>query len=72
MFGIDRMKAIIDDSSKTKVSIFDEIIKQRAEFRGGLVQQDDLTLIEITMIWFFLLYNPYYLYSLVILNHRPF
>ena len=50
MFGIDRMKTIIEDSSKTKVSIFDEIIKQRAEFRGSLVQQDDLTLIEITMI----------------------
>ena len=50
MFGVDRMKAIIEDSSKTNVSIFDEIIRQRAEFRGELVQQDDLTLIEITMI----------------------
>ncbi len=50
MFGIDRIKAIIEDSSKTHFSIFDEIIRQTAEFRGDRPQQDDLTLLEITMI----------------------
>lgn len=49
MFGVDRLKAIIEDSSKFKYSIFDEIIKQTAIFRGDQPQQDDLTLVEITM-----------------------
>lgn len=50
MFGVERIKAIIEDSSKNKLSIFDEIIKQTIEFRGNLPQQDDLTLVEITMM----------------------
>ena len=49
MFGVDRLKAIIEDSSTVKYSIFDEIIKQTAIFRGDQPQQDDLTLVEITM-----------------------
>jgi len=49
MFGVDRIKSIIEESSNTKYSIFDEIIKQTATFRGNQEQQDDLTLVEITM-----------------------
>ena len=50
MFGVERIKKIIEDSAKLKYSIFDEIIKQNSEFRGNREQQDDLTLVEITKI----------------------
>jgi serine phosphatase RsbU (regulator of sigma subunit) len=50
MFGVERIKQIIEDSAKLKYSIFDEIIKQNSEFRGNREQQDDLTLVEITKI----------------------
>ncbi len=50
MFGVEGMKAAIENSSKSKIDIFDEIIKNVENFRKDYPQQDDLTLIEISMI----------------------
>ena len=49
MFGMEGMKAAIEDSAKSNVSTFDSIIKGVIDFRGDYPQQDDLTLIEISM-----------------------
>lgn len=50
MFGIDGMKAAIENSAKSNLAIFDSIIKSLEDFRGNAVQLDDLTLIEISMM----------------------
>ena len=50
MFGVEGMKAAIENSSKSKIDIFDEIIKSVENFRKDYPQQDDLTLIEISML----------------------
>ena len=50
MFGVEGIKASIESTVKSKLPVFDEIIRQVGEFRGEYPQQDDLTLIEISMI----------------------
>ena len=50
MFGVEGIKASIESTVKSKLPVFDEIIRQVCEFRGEYPQQDDLTLIEISMI----------------------
>lgn len=49
MFGIEGIKAAIENSTKSKESMFDAIINGVHNFRKDYPQQDDLTLIEITM-----------------------
>jgi two-component system, HptB-dependent secretion and biofilm response regulator len=49
LFGIEGMKAVIANHSKTNINLFDDIIKSLQEFRKDYPQQDDLTLIEISI-----------------------
>lgn len=49
MFGIDGVKSSIIKGLQGNLNVIDAIVKDVTDFRGNYPQQDDLTLIEITM-----------------------
>lgn len=49
MFGVEGVIASIGNSLKNNLSSIDHLVEDVLRFRGKLPQQDDLTLIEITM-----------------------
>lgn len=49
MFGIDAIKSSISKGLQGNLNVIDNIIKDVTNFRGNYPQEDDLTLIEITM-----------------------
>ena len=49
MFGVEGVIASIGTSLKNNLSSIDHLVEDLLRFRGELPQQDDLTLIEITM-----------------------